>query len=152
MQDPLGDVGGVLWTGGLLEQDRELVTAEARRGVADADAALQPLGHLEQHPVAGRVTEAVVDRLEIVEVEEDHRECGLLAPRAGQRVPDALVEQRAVGEIGDRIVERLVLELLLEGLALADVASVEHDAAHRLVLEQVGAEDLELPRRSVMVP
>ena len=50
-------------------------------------------------------------------------------PRARSRgaradgVAHALGEQRAVRQAGDRVVERLVGELLLEGLALADVAA-----------------------------
>ena len=61
-----------------------------------------------------------------------------------QRVLDAVGEQRAVGELGDRIVERLVGELLLERLPLADVAAVEHDAADVLVVQEVGVLHLEL--------
>ena len=34
----------------------------------------QPLGHRDQQPVAGLVPEAVVDDLEVVEVEEEHRD------------------------------------------------------------------------------
>ena len=68
----------------------------------------------------------------------------LLAPCARDRMAHALAEQRAVGEAGHRVVERLVGELLLERLALADVAAVEHDAADVLVVEQVRVQDLEL--------
>ena len=82
-----------------------------------------------QHRVAGGVAEAVVDRLEVVEVDEHHADRCPLAAGAGQRVLDAVGEQRAVGEAGERVVERLVGELVLERLALADVAAVEHDAA-----------------------
>ena len=42
-------------------------------------------------------------------------------------------------------------ELLLEGLALADVARVQHDPAHVLVVEQVRVQDLELPVAAVAV-
>ena len=64
------------------------------------------------------------------------------------RVLDAVGEQRAVGEVRDGVVERLVGELVLERLALADVAAVEHDAADVLVLEEVRVLHLELePRR-----
>ena len=42
-------------------------------------------------------------------------------------------------------------ELLLEGLALADVAAVQHDAADVLVVEKVGVLDLEPQRRTVPV-
>ena len=51
-----------------------------------------------------------------------------------------------LAQVGDRVVERLVGELLLERLALADVAAVEDDAADVLVVEQVGVQDLELAR------
>ena len=135
----------------VLEQHGELVAAEARGGVAGADAGVEALGDGQQDLVAGGVAEAVVDRLEVVEVEEDDRQAGLLAARAGDRLAHALDEQRAVGQAGDGVVERLVGELLLEGLALADVAGVEHDALHVLVVEQVRVQDLELARAAVLV-
>ena len=108
----------------VLQQDRELVAAEAGRGVAGADARVEPLGDLDEHLVAGSVAEAVVDGLEVVEVEEHDGEAAALAPRAGRGVADALAEQRAVGQAGDGIVEGLVRELLLERLALGDVAAL----------------------------
>ncbi len=134
VEDALGGVGGLLAVGDVLEQHRELVAAEARGGVGPADALVEAPRDLLQHLVARGVAEAVVDRLEVVEVEEDHREAALLAPAAGERVADALREQGAVGQAGDAVVERLVGELLLERLALADVAAVEHDAADVLVV------------------
>ena len=47
--------------------------------------------------------------------------------------------------------ERLVGQLLLERLALADVAAVEHDAAHVFVVQQVGVQHLELKPAPVLV-
>ena len=55
----------------VLEQDRELVAAQPGgqcRSGAGADC--EPLGDRDQQRVAGGVAEAVVDRLEVVEVEE----------------------------------------------------------------------------------
>jgi hypothetical protein len=97
------------------------------------------------------VSEAVVDGLEVVDVEEHHPELAVLASGAPDRVAHPLDEQRPVGQVGDRIVKRLVGELLLEDLALADVAGVQDDAAHVLVVQQVGVEDLELPQLAVAV-
>ena len=71
------------------------------------------------------------------------------APR--ERVRDAVAEERAVREPGDRVVEGLVGELLLERLALADVARVQDDAADVLVVDQVGVPDLELELGAVAV-
>ena len=42
------------------------------------------------------------------------------AVAAGQGVADAVVEQRPVGQVGEAVVERLVLELGGEGVALAE--------------------------------
>ena len=61
-------------------------------------------------------------------------------------------EQRAIGEAGERIVEGLVLELVLEPLALRHVAEVEDDASHRPVGEEVQADGVDPPPRSVGVP
>ena len=65
---------------------------EAGRSVADANARRQSLGNLKQHTVAGDVAEAVVDRLEVIEVQEEHGQLEMLAPGPGQSVANALVE------------------------------------------------------------
>ena len=59
-------------------QHDELVAAHPGHDVALVDGAAQALGDLDQQPVAGLVTEAVVDDLEVVEVEEEHGQavCG----------------------------------------------------------------------------
>ena len=64
---------------------------------------------------------------------------------------DPVREQRPVGELCHRVVERLVGQLLLEGLPLADVAAVEHDAVDVLVVQEVGVLHLEGERRAVPV-
>ena len=57
---------------------------------------------------------------------------------------NAVGKERAVGEAGDRVVEGLVGELVLEGLPLTDVAAIEHEAPDMLVLQQIGVLDFEL--------
>ena len=52
-----------------LDQDRELVAAEARHRVAVTHRRGEPRRHHGQQAVAGGVPEAVVDDLEAVEVE-----------------------------------------------------------------------------------
>ena len=151
LEDAIRRVGRLLHSVDVLQEQRELIAAEARRRVAGANTRREALRHFDQHLVAGGVPEAVVDRLEVVEVEEHDGDALVLAPRAGDRVPDALGEERPVGEPGDRVVEGLMRELFLERLALADVAAVEDDAADVLVAEQVRAVELELVRRAVAV-
>ncbi len=104
--DALGDAGGALVVAAV-EQDRELVAAEARRQVAGAQAGAQAAGEGDQQLVADLVPEAVVDALEVVEVEEQHDRA---AVGAAERRLDLLGEQRAVGEAGERVVVGAVRE------------------------------------------
>ena len=142
----LGEIDGRDGIADVLDQDRELVAAEARGRVGRPHGLQQADGDRLQHLVAGGVAEAVVDRLEVVEVEEDDGDAGALARGAGEGVLDPVGEQRAVGQAGHGVVERLVRQLLLERRALARVAAVEHDAADVLVVAEVGRDDLELER------
>ena len=83
------------------------------------------------------VAERVVDVLEVVEVDQQHRGHRPAAPAAGQRVADAVGEQGAVGEPGQRVVERLVAELRLEVGPLGDVVRVDDQPADGRIVEQV---------------
>ena len=133
------------------EQHRELVAAEPRGRVAGSEQAFEPAGHGAQQCVAGGVAEAVVDGLEVVQVEQQDRHREAVAAPPAQGVRDAVGEERAVGQPGELVVERLVGQRELEALPLADVTAVEHDSADVLVVEQVGVVDLELVRRPVAV-
>ncbi len=113
------------------DQCGELVAAEPGDGVPAADGALQPAGGLHQELVADLVPGGVVDRLEAVQVEEEHRDPGagpaLLAAGA-EGGPQPLGEQRPVGQVGERVVEGVVLQLGLEHDAFGDVPAVEQQA------------------------
>ena len=99
-----------------LDEHRELVAAEAGHRVAGADRVAQPVGDLDQQLVAGGVAEAVVDLLEAVEVQEQDRHV-VGAAAAVQRLLEPLPEQRAVGQLGEAVVVRLVDQLVLQLLA-----------------------------------
>ena len=95
--------------------------------------------------VAGVVTEAVVDLLEAVEIDEQHRErrrCER-AERASAWSSRSRNSAR-LARSGEPVVERLARELLLEPHALGDVARVEHDAADVPVVAEVGDVRLEV--------
>ena len=117
--------------GGVLDEDGELVAAEAGHGVARrARRSRSRSATCDQQLVAGAVAEAVVDLLEAVEVEEQHRDRASAARGAAQRVlRRRSLNSARLAQPGQRVVERLVDELLLELLALADVAGVEDEAA-----------------------
>ncbi|CAN5918119.1 hypothetical protein BH23ACT10_BH23ACT10_01790 [soil metagenome] len=104
-QHALGDVGrGVIVGPG--HQDRELVTAQPRDGVALADSLLQPLGDAGQQLVADAVAERVVDLLEPVEVNEQHGDDVVVPTRLRNRMLDAFGEQRTVRQPCKAIVAR----------------------------------------------
>ncbi len=103
----------------------------------------ESLGGGLQQAVTGVVAERVVDVLEVVEVEEQDCDTLARALRERQCVLDAVAEQAAVGEQGERVVEGELAQLLLERLALADVAEVEREAGDCRVVEQVAADGLE---------
>ena len=105
--DVLADRHGALAS--RIEQEGcEFLVAEAEE-IHAAHAATRLLGENFQHAIADRMTEAVVDRFEVVEVERHHRN----RPRIS-RLPlelgfAVLQEGAAVGDTGERIDERGVL-------------------------------------------
>ena len=113
------DLGGVLLGADARDEQRELVAAEARDRVALADVLLDPLGDLAQQLVADRVAERVVDDLEAVEVEEEDGQPLVVPVGLGHGERQAVVEEQAVGQVRQRVVEGEVLDLLLGALALA---------------------------------
>ena len=113
----------------VLEQDAEFVAAEASACVTATGACREALGKGDEQAIAGLVPEAVVDRLEVVDVEEEHRDRLRLAASPLERVLDAIGKERTVGQAGKRIVKGLELELLLERGAAGDVVNREDDSA-----------------------
>src|SRR5439155_11683696 len=89
--------------GRLRQHDRELVAANTARDVRRADDVANPLGGLGEHPVTREVAYAVVDRLEVVEVEHDQRQLAAVAVRTGDLARQRLVEVAAVVQPGERV-------------------------------------------------
>src|SRR5438045_888641 len=69
-----------------------------------------------------------------------------------KRVLHAAQKQRAIGERGERVIERLVAKLLLERLAFRYVAAGKDDAGDRGVVEQVQSNQLVVSARVVGEP
>ena len=102
---------------------------------------------MQQRLVAGAVAAQVVDLLEAVEVDADHRD----VPAVLGGVPDLAVEMigeaGAVGQAGQRVVQRHVLQLLeaLRARMLVDEvardAGADHEQRHRDDRDRHGLED-----------
>ena len=121
VHDARGEVVDLALGVGAGGQRHELVAAEPGDHLAGRGrAGLQPVGDLDQQPVAGRVAEAVVDGLEAVEVEVAQAEA-LARRRARERLLQAFEEQRAVGQSGERVVRGLVAQPQVEQPALGGV-------------------------------
>ena len=66
------------------------------------------------------MSERVIDAFEMVEIEVEKSKL-VAAMDAGERLAEPLVEQHAVGQVGERIVPRHVRDLDLGAPALGDV-------------------------------
>ena len=69
---PLSDAQRLQRLVEVAQQKGEFVASEASHRVAFPNAVRESLGHREQHRVAALVAEPVVDRLEVVEIAEQH--------------------------------------------------------------------------------
>ena len=114
-QQPLGDLDRPALAGQPLAQQRELVAAHPRERVALVHQRAEPQRDLGQQLVAARVPERVVDELEAVDVEHQHGDRAAVARGQRERVVHAVDEQRAVRQPGERVVQRAVPDLLLQG-------------------------------------
>src|SRR4029078_6268757 len=81
---------GVL-EGRLGEDDCELVAANPAGDVRPAHDEAPPLGDLGEHRASPKMSDLLVDRLEVVEVEEEHREATVVAMRPLHLVGQGLV-------------------------------------------------------------
>ena len=133
VQDALGDDRRLARVADVVEQQRELVAAQPRDRVVRAQRRFEPARDGLQQLVAGRVAERVVDDLEAVEVEEQHRGAalGVVALGAADRLVEAVDEQHAVREAGQRVVERVVLQAALGLAAVGDVGDAADDRGSR---------------------
>ena len=86
-------------------QDDEFVAAQSRNGVLGAQSLADALRQVDEQRVAGMVAVGVVDRLETVQVEEQHREIALAPAGAFDGLLHAVFEQNAVGQLGERVVQ-----------------------------------------------
>src|SRR6186713_3357293 len=78
----------------VLDDDHELVSAEAREKVGLAQRRRQRRRHAFQELVAYAMAERVVDVLEAVEVDEQHAHAMTAALRLRDGLPQALVQQQ----------------------------------------------------------
>ncbi len=128
----------------------EFVAAESRHRIVIGDAFGKPAGDFLEQGVADGVAERIVDFLEVIEIEAKHREL-IAALGEMQRALQPFPEQCPVRQIGQRVVPRHVVNLLLRLLPFGDVLEGRNPAAarHRLMHDTdrpLGAHDDALDR------
>ncbi len=85
---------GCLAGGGFTQQHDEFVAADPGHDVAVAQLAAHHLGHHLERPIARRMTEGVVDRLELVDIEIEQAERALVA-RGARKFPPGRGQEAA---------------------------------------------------------
>jgi hypothetical protein len=105
---PGGERKGLVDARHLLGQDDELVAAEPGHRVGRTHDPFEATGDLHEQVVPGGVAEGVVDELEAVEVQEQHRHRPRPALRPGQRLAQLVHEQAAVRQPRQRVVQGAV--------------------------------------------
>ena len=139
----------VVGVGQAREDQRELVAPEARRRVALATARSQYLGRGLEHPVPRVVAVRVVDGFEAVEIACQQREAIARATRRQQRLAQPVEEERAIGEPGEAVAEREIVEPRVVAHPLRDV--VDHrDDADFVAFRDGGSGELQVEDRSVL--
>ena len=124
---------------GVFHHDGELVAAQPSDGVGTADHAQQARGRCLEDAVTGGVAERVVDDLEVVQVQEQHRHAAALPPGAHHRTRQALGQQAAVGQAGQGVVVGQIAQLLLGALLVGDVVDHRDEvAAHAQLIAYFG--------------
>ncbi len=88
------------------KQDGELVAAEPGDQVLGLDRFMETRTHLAKQRIAHLVSEAVVDFFEVVDVEQKQHDAGI----GGNRFLDLFPQHQAVREVGQAVMERVVLQ------------------------------------------
>jgi hypothetical protein len=129
---------GVLDVDDAGQEGDEFVAAPAGHGVAVAQALLEGLGHGQQQRIAGLVAVGVVDVLEVVEIDEAHRDPILAAAGQLDGLADAVFQQHPVGQAGEGVVQRHVGDVTFLQVGLGDVPQDAADADDLAGVGQLG--------------
>src|SRR3954447_3466781 len=143
----------------LCEEDEELLAAVAVDGVAAAALAAEGVGDGAQHAVAGLVAVTIVERLEVIDVAEQHAVGVAVADATGVETDQILLQAKAVPQPGEGVVAGLFdergieqLKLALDPAALRDVAEHQQRAHRSAALADRGRGVLDREACPVLAP
>ena len=98
--------------GGALLHEREFIAAQPRGESVVARDGLEPPRNGDQHAISVRMAHAVVERLEVVDVEEEDADAFAGDARPIERLVERAEQLPAVRDAGERILFRELLQLL----------------------------------------
>ena len=133
---------------GTRNDHQEFVAPQARNGVGVAGHRPQPLGGAAQQLVAVGMPEALVDALEVVEIEKEHGDRTAASTRIHQRPAEPVEREEAVRQAGQLVEVGLVDQPLLVLLADGDVLLQRHEVEDRAVLGDQGRDPADFPKGS----
>ncbi|MNM90958.1 hypothetical protein D3C81_1032390 [compost metagenome] len=122
IKNALGQLGSFV---GLLDiglDQGELVAAQARQGAKPATVGTQAIGQGQQQLVAGLVAELLVDALEVVQADAQHRYPALQAAGVDEDLVQLLLQLLAVGQAGEEVVLGHAQQAVLGFVAQVGVA------------------------------
>ena len=127
------------------QYDGKLVATEPRHGIGFAHRFPDALRDLPQQIIACRMPVSVVDIFETVQVDEQQRETFVFTPRLRDGLLQAILEQTAVGQVGERVVKSHLMQLALHPLVRAQIrkhpdviGDFALGVAHRVDMQPLG--------------
>jgi hypothetical protein len=126
VQSPVGDPSCRVSVTGR-EDESELVAPESGDEIALSQVGPQPFAQLDEQPVAVMMTERVVDLLEAIEIQHEHRDRCSLVPGVVEPTAEAVREQAPIGETGEPVVQRLMAKRRCRERPLGDVLDRQPD-------------------------
>ncbi|MGX1398666.1 hypothetical protein AB7M70_008075 [Bradyrhizobium japonicum] len=150
-EQPSRDALDIVDLTALVEDHHELVAAEACDNVGFPQRTAQPAPNFEQEQIASLMAERIVDDLEAVEIDEQHRETVIVALSFVDRLPQQPVEGLAVRQVGQAVMRGEVFDPLVGLVLLVGAIEILHregDVVGEALqqLDELGREGLLLGR------
>ncbi|CUI96738.1 Uncharacterised protein [Achromobacter sp. 2789STDY5608628] len=136
------------------QHHQELLAAIAEHEIARTTGLVHHLGELPQHLVAAGVAMLIVDRLEVIDIQQQHRERRALARGDQDLAADHRGQEAAIEHVGERIAAALDLGHHVEQ-AIEQVLDARHQflqfthlvrQRRRAALQQAGQHHVVQPR------
>ena len=122
LKNSIRNRGGIRRFGHIVQQDGKLVAAEPRNHVGRTNFRLKPSRHRPKQFVADGMTKCVIDVLEMIEIEIQDREAGIVSLRSRDPPLERLDKHLTIHQSGQVVIVRHPRDLLVRAFPFGDVA------------------------------